>query len=147
MSKNPLIDVLQQNKHLRSPAEAAAFDRALQTLAQSPNLEDLPDLLAVFTDECQHHEVMYGLVNCVESFDRNKYFAALLEAVPSMKVHAPEWAKSLHCHILNDDASRECFKKLYQSASPAAKEGVKAVLLQILADDSEFSTRVRQLVA
>jgi Immunity protein 30 len=147
MTRNPLIDVLQQNKHLRSKAEVLAFDNALQALAQSQQDEDLSDLLAVFTDECQHHEVMYGLVHCVESFDMKKYLAALVEAVPSMRIHAPEWTKSLHCHILNDAASRECFKKLYQSASPAAKEAVKAVLLKIQADDTEFSSRVRQLVA
>lgn len=147
MSRNPLIDVLQQNKLLRSKAEVSAFDGALQALAQARNDEDLPDLLAVFTDDCQHHEVMYGLVHCVESFDRTRYFEALVEAAPSMNIHAPEWAKTLHCAILNDDASRECYTKVYQDASLAAKSAVKAVLLRIQVDDPDFSSRVRQLVA
>jgi len=147
MSKNPLIDVLQRNRHLRSPAEVAAFDKALQALVQSQTVEDLPDLLAVFTDDCQHLEVMDGLVHCVESFDLCSYLAALVEGVPSMTIHAPEWTNTLHYRILNDDVSRECYKKLYQSASSAAKEAVKAVLLKIQAEDADFTSRVRQLVA
>lgn len=146
MSKNLLISVLQENKHLRSDAEVAAFDTALATLTQSPNEEDLCDLHSVFTDECQHHEVMYGLIHFLESFDMKKQLAAFIEAAPTMSIQAPEWTKIIHCRILNDDESRECFKRLYQSASPAAKEVVKAVLSQIQADDADFSSRVRQLV-
>ena len=147
MSMNPLIDVLQQNKYLRSKAEVMAFDRALAMLAQSPKEEDLLPLHGVFVDDCQHQEVMYGLVHFLESFDMKRQLTAFLEAVPTMSIQAPEWTKILHCRILNDDASRECFKKLYQPATPAAKEAVKAVLLKIQADDTEFSARVRQLVA
>ncbi len=147
MSKNRLLDVLQQNKHLRSKAEISAFESALAALAQSPQDEDLPALHRVFTDDCQNHEVMYGLIHFLESFDMKSQLAAFVEAVPAMRIEAPEWTRILHCRILNDDASRAFFKNLYQSASPPAKEAVKAVLLQIQAADTDFSSRVHQLVA
>lgn len=147
MSENPLVDVLQKNKHLRSRAEVVAFDHALAKLAQCRKDEDLPDLHSVFTDARQDREVMYGLVHLLESFDMETQLAAFVEAVPTMRIEAPEWTKVLHCRILNDDASREFYKKLYHTASPAAKAAVNAVLSEIQADDAEFSSRVRQLVA
>jgi hypothetical protein len=108
---------------------------------------DLPRMLAVFTDECQHHEVMYGLVHLVESFENNKYFQALVQAVPSMRIHAPEWTNTLHYGILNDPASREAYKKAYEGAPLAAREAVRVLLLKIQAAAPEFSTRVRELIS
>lgn len=147
MGANSLLDVLQRNKFLRSEGEVAAFENALAALVQSPREQDLPALHALFTDDCQQHEVMYSLVHLLESFDLEKQLAAFIEAVPAMRTQAPEWTKILQCRILNDEASGECFKNLYQSASPSAKEAVKAVLLEIQADDADFSSRVGQLVA
>ncbi|MBY0523546.1 MAG: hypothetical protein K2R98_09100 [Gemmataceae bacterium] len=125
----------------------STFDDALQALARAPKDSDLPDLLTIFTDQCEHHEVMWGLVHFIESFEMKTQLAALIDAVPSMSVHAAEWTRILHCRILNDDISRECYKELLQAASPGSHEAVKAVLMQIQVDDENFSSRVRQLVA
>jgi hypothetical protein len=147
MAENPVIEILRQNRLMRSKSEVSAFDDALASIAQSLKDEDLPALYSVFTDECQHHEAMYGLVHLLESFDMKRQLASFIEAVPAMSVQAPEWTKVLHCRILNDEASRDWFRRLYHSARPAAKDAVKAVLLEIQADDTEFTSRVRQLVA
>lgn len=147
MGRNSFVDLLHRYKYLRSPEEVAGFDKALQALDRSPmSSDDLRGLFGVFTDECQQHEVMWGLIHFLESVDMEKEFSAFLEALPMMRRQAPEWAKIIHCRILNDEASRTCYKKLYATASSGARQAVRDTLLEIQADDSDFASRVNQLL-
>lgn len=147
MNNNAAIDSLRHNRFLSTPAEVAAFDQALASVPQCPRHEQLLALHSVFTDECQDHEVMFGLVHLLESFAMERQLRALVEVVPEMKVNAPEWVKILHYRVLNDDSSRACYKGLLHTASLSCQRAIASLLLEIQKEESQFANPVRELLA
>lgn len=57
MKEDALIEKMNANRFMRSPAEIIAFEEAMVELAKNPKNEYLPELLLVLDDECEHHEV------------------------------------------------------------------------------------------
>lgn len=84
MSWNPLIDVLETNRLLRSPDEVVIFEQTLEKLAHKPNPADLPSLHLILDDACEHHEVMFGLVHFLESFDVQAQVQAFIQVMPEL---------------------------------------------------------------
>jgi hypothetical protein len=95
MSDNNLIEIMKANRFMRSRAEVVAFDEAMAHLAKHPKNEYLPELHLILDDECEHHEVMYGLIHFLESFDAKEQFQALIDVIPELILRAPEWTKTL----------------------------------------------------
>ena len=106
MSEDTLISILQANLLMRSPDEVEAFETALAELARKPKLERLPDLHLVLDDECEHQEVMFGLVHFLESFEFNEQVRAFVDVITKLIKQAPNWTKILHDRILNDNLAR-----------------------------------------
>lgn len=146
MSSNPFVNALQQNRYLRTPSEVASFETALAELVRLRKKEDLADLFRVFTDDCEQHEIMWGLLHFVESFGMADELEALLEVVPVLSKEAPEWVETIHCRILNDANYRNYYKRLFQNASPGARAGIREVLQKIQTEDSDFAPRVSELL-
>jgi Immunity protein 30 len=115
MNQNPTLDILEKNRLMRSPNEALAFEQALTTLAQNPNPTNLPQLHLVLDDACQQPEVMFSLVNFLESFALQEQLQAFIQVLPSLVKKASEWTENLHTRIMNDAEARVAFEEMLRS--------------------------------
>lgn len=134
MAVDTLIAQLQANRRMRSRAEVEAFDQALAQLANAPDyevIEHLQDLLMAFDDACEHIDVMWGLIHCVEYYGMEVELQALTHVLPRLLSQAPEWVKILHYRILNDPASRTYYKTLLPSLPLPQQQTVRRLLEQI----------------
>ncbi len=136
MTEDALIEKMNANKFMRSRAEVIAFEEAMAELAKNPKNEYLPELHLVLDDECEHYEVMYGLIHFLESFDEKEQLQALIDVAPKLIVRAPDWTKTLHYRILNDDSARAVYKELLHSANPESREIVYQLLKEIVTNES-----------
>ncbi len=116
MSNNDLISVLKASKLMRSREEVLAFDNALTELAENTPDVDLEELHLVLDDNCEHKEVMWGLVHFLESFDASMQLQALLNVVDKLVVSAPEWTEIIHYRIFNDEPTRFLYQDMLRSA-------------------------------
>ena len=127
------IKALKFNRHMRSDQEFRAFEDALAFLAAHPDPNDLPDLHLALDDDCDQHEVMFGLVHFIEDFDLDAQIRAFLSVMPEMTVQAPSWTRTLTVRILNNEEARVHYKGLLQAAPPAQKSVARGVLEKIAA--------------
>ncbi|NEQ32090.1 MAG: hypothetical protein F6K04_13985 [Leptolyngbya sp. SIO4C5] len=111
MSQNPLIDVLEANRLLRSPDEVARFEQTLEKLAQNPDPADLPSLHLILDDACEQPEVMFSLVHFLESFDVQEQVQAFIQVLPELVKRAEEWTAILHSQIMNDAIAKAEFEE------------------------------------
>src|SRR5437868_2669954 len=99
MAKPPTLEqtlaTLRARAALATPEDVQWFDAALADAAKRAKPRDLPALFAVFRDDTQQHEVMWGLVHLVEDFPNPGYVKALVAALPDLRRRAPEWAELL----------------------------------------------------
>jgi hypothetical protein len=143
-----LIDNLQQNRLLRTREEVLAFDEALDALAACPQLrvkDRLPDLVLVFDDATENHEVMFRILHCLETFDIKANLVALAEAGPIVHHQAPEWIKLLLGRILYDDDAWPEFKQIYPSLPAESRNSLAPMIQDAVNDDAEKTLEVRQL--
>jgi Immunity protein 30 len=110
MSLNPLIDVLEANRLLRSSDEVARFEQALEQLAQHPDPIDLPRLHLVLDDACEQPEVMFSLVHFLESFEVQAQVQAFVQVMPDLAQRSAEWRTILHSRIMNDPIAQTAFE-------------------------------------
>jgi hypothetical protein len=115
MSLNPLIDLLEANRLLRSADEVARFEQTLEQLAENPDPADLPELHLILDDACEQPEVMFSLVHFLESFEVQAQVQAFIQVMPDLVKRAAEWAEILHSRIMNDAISRDVFEKALRS--------------------------------
>lgn len=111
MSPNPLIDVLEANRLLRSTDEVARFEQTLEQLAENPDPADLPGLHLVLDDACEQPEVMFSLVHFLESFEVQAQVQAFIQVMPDLVKRAAEWAEILHSRMMNDAIARDVFEE------------------------------------
>jgi len=117
MNQNPLIDVLEANRLLRSPHEVAVFEQTLEKLAQNPDPADLPSLHLILDDACEQPEVMFSLVHFLESFDVREQVQAFIQVMPDLVKRSAEWTAILHSRTMNDDVARSAFDERVRSMS------------------------------
>jgi hypothetical protein len=148
MSEDTLIDTMDANKFMRSRAEVIAFEEAMAELAKHPKNEDLRSLHLVLDDQCEHHEVMYGLIHFLDYFDLKERLQAFIDVVPKIIDTASEWIEILHYRILNDDSARALYKEILHSANPESRDIVCQLLKEIAANESPpLSSRVEFVLA
>jgi hypothetical protein len=131
------LERLRANRFMRSAAEVSAFEAALEVVAARRDLGLLPDLHLVLTDECGHHEVMFGLVHLLESFEVDAQVHAFLTALPRLVQQAPTWAGVLQRRILNDEAGRASCLRLFAAARLESRVAAGGVLAAIAARDDD----------
>ena len=112
-----LIEVLEANRLLRSPDEAAQFEQTLETLARNPDPADLPNLHLILDDACEQPEVMFSLVHFLESFNVQEQISAFIQVLPDLAKRSPEWTAILRSRIMNDERARSVFEEGVRSAS------------------------------
>lgn len=118
MSPNPLIEVLEANRLMRSPDEVALFEQTLEKLAQNPDPADLPSLHLILDDACEQPEAMFSLVHFLESFDVQEQVQAFIQVMPDLGKRAAEWTAILHSRLINDAIARSVFEERVRSAAP-----------------------------
>lgn len=136
MKEDALIEKMNANRFMRSRAEVIAFEEAMAELAKNPKNEYLPELYLVLDDECEHYEVMYGLIHFLESFDAKEQLQAFIDVAPKLILHASNWTKTLLYGILNDEPSRALYKELLHSANSESRDVVYQLLTEIVANES-----------
>ncbi len=141
MSQNPLIDVLEANRLLRSPDEVTRFEQTLENLAQTPDPADLPSLHLILDDACEQPEVMFSLVHFLESFDVQEQVQAFVQVLPELVKRAKEWAAILHSRIMNDAIAKAEFEERVRSMSNQDRKEMGRLLSVILGDLSPVYTR------
>jgi Immunity protein 30 len=134
MNQNPLVEVLEANRLLRSPDQVVLFEQALEKLAQNPDPADLPSLHLILDDACEHSEVMFGLVHFLESFDLQEQVQAFIQVMPDLVKRAAEWAAILHSRIMNDQIARAVFEERVRSMHTQKQDEIYKVLASIAAN-------------
>ena len=115
MNPNPLIDVLEENRLLRSPDEIDRFEQTLEKITQNSDPADLPSLHLVLDDACKQPEVMFSLVHFLESFDVQEQIKAFIQVMPELVKRAAEWTEILHSRIMSDAIARSVFEEKMRS--------------------------------
>jgi hypothetical protein len=140
MSQNPLIDVLEANRLLRSPDEVTRFEQTLEKLVQNPDLADLPSLHLILDDACEQPEVMFSLVHFLESFDVEEQVQAFVQVLPDLVKRAEEWAAILHSRIMNDEGARSMLEEMVASTPLAQRSEIYELVSGFL--KSEIATKL-----
>ena len=133
---------------MRSDEEAMSFDLALAELALHPNREYLPTLYLVFDDLCEQHEVMYGLIHFLESFELKDQLQAFIDAIDRMIVNAKEWTMILLYRILNQDLARSLYSEMLHSTHSQNRDLCTHLLREIVANESPpLSSRAESVIS
>lgn len=146
MSALDLIGILQSNKIMTSPEEARAFHYALVNLSSQPlNNELLPALFSVFTDECKHIEVMWGLIHYIESYETESLIRILTDITPDRISNAREWLSTFYVRILNDEEARLNLKRIFPLLANENRDAVYEILTEIAQEPIEDADLVRDI--
>ena len=139
MANSGSIAALQRNRKLSTPEAAAAFDEALQELAQAGPLTraDLRVLFRVFDDTCDNEEVMFGLVHLLEDSPLEEFLAGVLDVVKDLDATAPGWAKLFHYRIVNSESARSLYASMVRSAPEATRATVGRILRSIVSEEGD----------
>jgi hypothetical protein len=133
MTPQQILDTLSRSRLLETKEQVSAFEKALEQFASHPEgAEHLRELHLVLDDQTRQTEVMYGLVHLLESFDIERQLRAFLEAFPELMKQAPEWVKTLHFRLLNDDAARSAYKALLWTANASSRTLALSALADLL---------------
>ena len=148
MNATQWIEILNANKFMRSDEEAMSFEFALAELATHPNREYLPALYLVLDDRCEQHEVMYGLIHFLESFELKDQLQAFIDAIDRMIVNAKEWAMILLYGILNQDLSRNLYSEMLHSTNSQNRDLCTTLLQEIATNEfPPLSSRAESVIS
>jgi hypothetical protein len=100
---------------MQTDEEVERFESVLNYLRQNADEHDLQAYHLILDDQCQHPEIMFGLVHFLETFDIEQQLTAFIEVMPQLMVKAPQWAMILHQRILNDLDACKTYQKILQS--------------------------------
>ena len=128
MSDDILISTLKASKLMRSRDEVLVFDNALTELAQNTDDVNLEELYLVLDDNCEHEEVMWGVVHFLESFDAREQLQALFNVVQELAYEAPGWTEIIHYRIFNDEFTRFLYQDMLRSADLNTQHVVTKIL-------------------
>ncbi|MEG4804246.1 Imm30 family immunity protein [Microcoleus sp. ARI1-B5] len=148
MNATQWIEILNANKFMRSDEEAMNFDLALAELALHPNREYLPALYLVLDDRCEQHEVMYGLIHFLESFELKDQLQAFIDANDRIIVNAKEWTMILLYGIINQDLARKLYSEMLHSTNSHNRDLCTKLLQEIAANESPpLSSRAESIIS
>ncbi|AOZ96897.1 Imm30 family immunity protein [Butyrivibrio hungatei] len=136
--KNEIINALKQNRLLRNQEEICIFENALERLAIDYSEDDIAEICAIFDDDTNDTEVMFGMVHLLETISTKKAYLNTIYGIVSMYKKAPEWAKTIMYRCLNDDYSVEVIKQLYIDLPQNVKASFTGVLEKIKNEDEDM---------
>jgi hypothetical protein len=128
LKHNPLIEILEANRLLRSPDEVACFEQALEALAQNPDPADLPSLHLILDDACEQPEVMFSLVHFLESFEVQEQVESFIQVMPDLVKRATEWTAILYSRIMNEERAGLVFEERLQAVDTQKQRDIEQLL-------------------
>lgn len=149
MTPQQILDMLSRNRLLETKEQVSAFEKALEQVASHPEAANhLRELHLVLDDQTRQTEVMYGLVHLLESFDVEQQLRAFLEVFPQLMKQAPEWVKTLHFRLLNDDGARGTYRALLRNANTPSRTLALSALADILeTEDAPLRDHASEVLA
>jgi len=132
-----LIKVLKGNKHLRDENEVTKFESILAELPEQSEdqVAYVTQLFDVFVDDCDHSEVMWGLLHFVESFDDEIYISSLLLSINGLSSKAKDWLEIILSRVLNNDNSKSQLIVALKNCSEVENTTVIEMLESFKADE------------
>lgn len=100
---------------MRTQEECAAFETNVCKLAQNKSPEMLQALLGLFDDDCPALDVMYTLVQAVETYPADVYVNTLIASSTTEFSGAAQWLMILLYGLLNNPAYRDAFTSRLRS--------------------------------
>ncbi|GLI82640.1 hypothetical protein ANABIO32_03270 [Rossellomorea marisflavi] len=151
MNDEELTQTLIDNRLLRNEEEITAFEQAISSILDLKELNHIRSLCQGFHDATENDEVMFGLIQAIESyddfFDSEHSLNELAGSLPYMLPHAKEWANTLHKRILNHEPSYKVYKKVISTADDSIKETILQLVNEIKERHPErFETSVDYLI-
>jgi len=140
MNENTLIRILKANRLMLSVEEVDSFENALAELAKNPNSKYLRELYLVLDDKCQHEEVMFSLIHFLEFFDLKEQLQAFIDIVPKLMISAPEWTKTIHDRILNDESACIMYQDMLNSVDFSRRNVFNRLLAEITQERQPVNT-------
>jgi hypothetical protein len=142
---------LLTSRLLKDDEDIAAFEEAMQFIAERQDPKDIRLLCQAFDDDTEEYEVMFGLVHTLELYDKvvspNVATNEFIKAIPLMVGKADEWLEVLLFRILNDDSSRTVFTQVLGEAERSTRTSTLKVLKKIAKEDpEEFGEKVNDVV-
>ncbi|MBI1256914.1 MAG: hypothetical protein GC204_05545 [Chloroflexi bacterium] len=126
-----LVEILIRNRQLQSEDAFEAYVDALNVIRQAPKDSALlPRLILAFCDS-EDYQAYWALFHYVESFPREDYLSALIQATPHLLADAQEWLRRMYLRILNSDGYRAALKTRLSEATPFQRSAVREILEQI----------------
>lgn len=122
------------------------FDELLSQIAETKNPEYIPLFMEIFDDNTEFPEVMYNVVHALEYYPEEIHNRSVIEFIPFMLIHAPEWLLTLVYRIFNNPPFLALFKK---NIHLIPKESM-VQLIDLVEQESEYHrdicTELRQLL-
>ena len=94
---------------MKNMVEIELFEKALLDAKGISNSGYINGLYNAFDDKTEHHEVMWGLIHLIESYDNifgsKVNLKILAYSTPNILTNAEEWAKTIYYRLLNHQPS------------------------------------------
>ena len=87
------------------------FEKQIWALVETKDPYILEKLMDLFDDECDHPEVMYGLIHAMETYPDDIYIVGILKKLPDGLKNYHEWYKRLIYRLLNEDICLKLFRQ------------------------------------
>jgi len=141
MCNNDIL-TLKKNSVMQSRSEVLAFEQALSNLAANPDISLLSDLFSVFNDECKQHEVMWGLIHFIETFDHYKVVQTLVSVTPLLEHQAQEWLEILYVRVVNGIKTRTYLKDILSNLTDEQKPPIDRFLARVASRSPKLKNNV-----
>lgn len=152
-----LIDIekeaqrLCSNRLIVDDEQVAAFEETVERITSLSDPKHIALLCLGFDDATEQHEVMFGLVHAVESYDAvagaevaTTYF---INTLPLLLPHASDWAEILLLRILNNNESRVLLRRLLKATSSDSQQVVTSILKKLAEKKpKQFQQKVEEVL-
>jgi len=102
---------LKKYARFETEQDIAKFDELLSQISEKRDPKFIPVLMEIFDDNTEFPEVMYTVVHALEYYPDEVHAKAVIESIPFMLSHAPNWLLRLIYAIFNARSSLTLFKK------------------------------------
>ena len=133
------ICMLKNVRMLENDEQIILFEKLVKEIVNYSEAEHIKMLCSVFDDATENHEVMFGLIHAIESYDSKvgpeKSLEEVSKSIEVMKVNAYEWLMILHKRILNHAPSCLTYKTIIKDSDDKTKELVVELMRDIAKDN------------
>ena len=146
--KDEIFENLLNNRMLSNDTEIKNYEYNLELLSADFSEEDIIELCSTFEDRTCNSEIMFSAIHLLETLSSELAYEDTIIGVGNMLNSAPEWANIIVYRILNDNASVQMIKKIYNRLDKNIFDKFKLILEKIKKDDDKrFGKIIDELFA